>query len=91
MQGLDDPTAARFEDLVDMMDHSYELMQRAIFQYCLCVKVTGLPMDSKSFKALLIGFVETEFEDMYDRITPCVESNGSDVVVYAAMTKRNEK
>lgn len=88
MHGIDDHTAARFEDLVDMMDHSYELIQKAIFQYCLCVKVTGLPMDPNSFKALLMGFVETEFEDMYERITPCIESNGSDVVVYAALKKR---
>lgn len=77
----------RFEDIEDMMDHSQQLLQDAIFHYCLTTKLGLSTFDKKVLKALLVSMVEIEFEDTFDKVIPYVEKDGNSTYVYGLYKK----
>jgi hypothetical protein len=82
-----EPPPIRFEDIEDMMDHSHEQINEAVYHFCLCIKVCLPDIDSKVVKALLLEFIEEEYDDLWPRLIPHVETKGDDTIVYGCILK----
>ena len=87
MKELTEVNHVYFEDVEDMTDHAFESLQKAIFDYCLCTKLTVGPEDTKIVRDILIQFVAIEFDETYPSLIPYIEKNGKDTVVYGLIKK----
>lgn len=88
MESVDNQEPECFEDLADMMDYSYEKLQDAVYHFCLCTKMGIGDSDQKVIKTLLMLFVESEFDDVYSRLTPLIEKRNGECAVYGIIKKK---
>ena len=77
----------RFEDIEDMMDHAHEQIINAVYHFCLCTKLNLPAVDEKIVKALMMEFISGEFDDLWPKLVPHVETKGKDTLVYGLILR----
>ena len=81
----DDKPIVRFEDMEDMMEHSYEKIEDAVYYYVLCSKLLLADMDKEKIKSLLLESISDQFDDVYKRLVPYIKLVGNETVFYGLM------
>ncbi len=81
----DDKPIVRFEDMEDMMEHSYEKIEDAVYYYVLCSKLLLSDMDKEMIKSLLLESISDQFDDVYKRLVPYIKLVGNETVFYGLM------
>lgn len=82
MEKVEEPIKHRFEDIEDMMDHAHEQIMNAVYHFSLCTKIHLPGIDGKVIKALMINFMEDEFDDLWPKLVPGFEIKGNETLVY---------
>lgn len=81
----EEQTRLHFEDIEDMMDHSFEKIEDAVYYYVLCAKMVLSDLDKESIKALLMQSVGEQFDDVYKRMVPYIKQVGNETIFYGLL------
>lgn len=87
MEQIDSEQIERYEDIEDMMDHAHEKIMEAVYYFCLCTKINIPTVESPIIKALLMEFVSGEFDDLWPKLIPHVETKGKDTLIYGLIVR----